>query len=61
VILIQPWSSTAKLTDKAHGTFKEMLGVDCPVVTIADSYEQAVELRKKFEELARKLGLAIPH
>jgi hypothetical protein len=45
------------LTDEAHGTFKEMLGVDCPVVTIEDSYEQAMELRRQFLDFARRHGV----
>jgi uncharacterized protein YfbU (UPF0304 family) len=48
------------LTDEAHVTFKEMLNLDCRVITIEDSFEQAKELRKKFEEFARKNGVSIP-
>jgi len=48
------------LTDEAYETFKEMMNVDCKVITIEDSLEQAKELRKKFEEFARKNGVEIP-
>jgi len=42
------------VTDEAYETFKEMLHIDCRVVTIEDSFELAVELKKKFYEFARK-------
>lgn len=45
------------VTDEAYHTFKEMLNIDCRVITIEDSYEQAMELRKKFHEFARKQGV----
>jgi hypothetical protein len=45
------------MTDEAYNTFKEMLNIDCRVITIEDSYEQAMELRKKFHEFARKHGV----
>jgi hypothetical protein len=48
------------VTDEAYTNFKQMLNVDCRVITIEDSYEQAVELRKKFEEFAEKYGVDIP-
>jgi hypothetical protein len=48
------------LTDEAYATFKEIIGVDCKVVTIEDSYEQATELRAKFNEFAEKHGVEIP-
>jgi hypothetical protein len=47
------------VTDEAYYTFKEMLNIDCKVITIEDSYEQAMELRKKFHEFARKHGVNI--
>lgn len=47
------------VTDEAHSTFKEMLGIDTRVITIEDSYEQAIELKKKFHEFARKHGVNI--
>jgi len=47
------------MTDEAYHTFKEMLNIDCRVITIEDSYEQAMELRKKFHEFARKQGVKI--
>ena len=49
------------LTEEAHTTFKELLGVDCKVITIEDSLEQAKELRGKFEEFAKKHGVEVPH
>jgi hypothetical protein len=48
------------LTDEAYATFKEKLNVDCKVVTIEDSYEQARELRAKFEAFAREHGVDVP-
>ena len=48
------------LTDEAYENFRQMLNVDYKAITIEDSYEQAVELRKKFEEFARKTGVEIP-
>ena len=45
------------LTDEAHGTFKEMLGVDCPVVTIEEAYEQAMHLRRQFTDFAKRHGV----
>jgi hypothetical protein len=48
------------LTDEAYETFKEMFGVDCHAVTIDDSFEQARELRRKFEEFAESVGVVIP-
>jgi len=45
------------VTDESYDTFKEMLNIDCRVITIEDSYEQAMELRKKFHEFARKQGV----
>jgi hypothetical protein len=45
------------VTDEAYHTFKEMLNIDCRVITIEDSYEQAMELRMKFHEFARKQGV----
>ena len=49
------------LTEESYTTFKEMLNVDCKIITVEDSFEQAVELRKKFEEFAEKHGVVIPH
>ena len=48
------------VTDEAYETFKEMLNVDSRVITIEDSYEQAMELRAKFEEFAARHGVAVP-
>ena len=50
----------AVLTDEAYTTFKEIIGVDCKVVTIANSYEQAAELRAKFNEFAEQHGVEVP-
>lgn len=47
------------VTDEACATFKEMLGIDCRVITIEDSYEQAIELKQKFHAFARKHGMNI--
>ncbi len=47
------------VTDESYDTFKEMLNMDCRVITIEDSYEQAMELRTKFHEFARKQGVKI--
>jgi len=47
------------VTEEAYATFKEMLNVDSRVITLKDSYEQAIELRKKFHEFARKHGVNI--
>lgn len=41
------------LTEEAYGTFKELMNVDCRVVTVENSYEQAIELKEKFQEFAR--------
>jgi hypothetical protein len=48
------------LTEEAYRNFKELLDVDCKVVTIEDSFEQAMELRAKFEAFARKHGVKVP-
>lgn len=47
------------VTEEAYTTFKELLNVDCKVITAEDSYEQAVELRKKFHKFARKHGVKV--
>lgn len=47
------------VTEEAYYTFKEMLNIDCKVITIEESYEQAMELRKKFYEFARKHSVSI--
>jgi hypothetical protein len=47
------------LTDEAYNTFKDILNIDCRVITIENSYEQAMELQKKFYEFARKHGVNI--
>jgi len=49
------------LTEEAYFTFKEILGVDFKMITIKDSYEQAKELRSKFENFMNKFGINIPH
>jgi hypothetical protein len=49
------------VTEEAYVTFKEILDVDCKVITIEDSLEQATELRKKFEAFAAKHGVEVPH
>jgi len=47
------------VTEEAYATFKETLGVDCRVITVEHSYEQAMELRTKFHEFARRHGVNI--
>lgn len=47
------------VTDEAYTTFKEMLDVDCRVITVGDSFEQAIELKKKFHEFARRHGVNV--
>jgi len=47
------------VTDEAYQTFKEMMGIDCRVITIETAYEQAMELKNKFHEFARKHGVKI--
>ena len=47
------------VTDEAYTTFKKELNVDCKVITVEASFEQAMELRKKFHEFARKHGAKI--
>ncbi len=47
------------VTDESYATFKEMLKVDSKVITIEDSFEQAIELKKKFHEFARTHGVTI--
>lgn len=47
------------VTEEAHTTFKKELNVDCKVITVEDSFEQAMELRKRFHEFARKHGVKI--
>lgn len=48
------------LTEEAYTTFKQMLNVDQKIITVEGSYEQARELRSKFEEFAKKHGVVIP-
>jgi len=47
------------VTEEAYGNFKEMMNVDCRVITIEDSFEQAMELKKKFHEFAKRHGVKI--
>jgi hypothetical protein len=47
------------VTEEAHATFKEMLHIDCNAVTLEDSFDQAMELRKNFHEFARKHSVNI--
>jgi hypothetical protein len=46
-------------TDEAHIRFKEVLGVDSKRVTLADSYEQALELRHKFRAFLNDAGVVL--
>ena len=48
------------VTEEAYQNFKEMLGVDARVITIDGAYEQAGELRAKFEAFAAKNGVKVP-
>lgn len=48
------------LTDEAYSTLKDILGVDCNLITIDDSLEQAMELKKKFKIFAESHGVVIP-
>lgn len=47
------------VTDEAYENFKEMMDVDCRVITLEASFEQAMELKKKFHAFARKNGVNI--
>ena len=47
------------VTDEAYENFKQMVGVDCRVITIEDSFEQAMELKKRFHEFAKRNGVNI--
>ena len=47
------------VTDEAHDTFKEMFAIDSRVIRVKDSYEQALELKRKFHEFARHHGVTI--
>jgi len=49
----------AVVTEEAYVTFKEMMNVDCKTILLEDSYEQALELKSKFHEFARKNGVII--
>jgi hypothetical protein len=48
------------VTEEAYVNFKEMLQVDSKIITIEDAYDQARELRAKFEEFAVKNGVRVP-
>ena len=48
------------LTDEAYTNFKELLNVDYKAITVEDSFEQAMELKTKFNEFARKNGVEVP-
>lgn len=45
------------LTEEAYVTFKEIMNVDCRAITIEGSFEQAMELRAKFHEFAKRNGV----
>jgi len=47
------------VSDEAYETFRKMMEVDCRVIIIEDSYEQAIELKKKFHEFARRNSMNI--
>lgn len=48
------------LTEGALAMYREELNIDWSVITIKDSYDQALELRKKFIEFLEKNGAALP-
>ncbi len=47
------------ITEEAYWTFKEMMDVDCRVITLENAFEQAMELREKFHEFAKRHGADI--
>jgi hypothetical protein len=47
------------ITDESHETFRDMLGYELRTISVATAYEQAMELRAKFHEFARKHGVKI--
>lgn len=47
------------ITDESHATFRDMLGYDVTTISVETAYEQAMELRAKFHEFARKHGVKI--
>ena len=42
------------VTEEAYQTFKQILNIDCKKITIEDSYDQALELKKKLHEFVKK-------
>jgi hypothetical protein len=47
------------VTEEAYAVFKEMMGLDCRVISLENSYEHAMELRKKFHEFVKNHGVNI--
>lgn len=47
------------VTEEAYSTFKQMLNIDCKKITIDDSYDQALELKRKFHEFVRRHNVNI--
>jgi len=48
------------LTEEATAVLKGEFGVDWSVVTVTDSFEQAVELRRKFRDWLQENGVKVP-
>lgn len=48
------------VTDEVAAMYKEELGISWTRVTIKDSYDQAMELRKKFLEFLDRHGIPVP-
>ena len=49
-----------RLTDEVAAMYKEEFLIDWSVITVKDSYEQAMELRKKFSEFLERNGVNLP-
>jgi hypothetical protein len=47
------------VTEDAYAPFKETLKIDYRVITLEESFDQAMELRARFHELAKKHGADI--
>jgi hypothetical protein len=47
------------ITDESHATFRDMLSYDLKTIGVETAYEQAMELRAKFHEFARKHGVKV--
>jgi hypothetical protein len=47
------------MTPEASATFRELFGIESDVVHVDTAFEQAMDLRQRFHEFARKHGVAI--